>query len=68
MKKYLLLILVLIPCLAKTQDSLFFATQPSLSPDAEEIYFCYDGGIWKVSSAGGTAARVTSTPGYQTAP
>ncbi|MDR0700645.1 MAG: hypothetical protein LBG28_15720, partial [Tannerella sp.] len=39
-----------------------------LSPDAEEIYFCYDGGIWKVSSAGGTAARVTSTPGYQTAP
>ncbi|MDR2775353.1 MAG: hypothetical protein LBC19_11555 [Tannerella sp.] len=68
MKKYLLLIFVLIPCLAQSQDSLFFTTQPSLAPDAGEIYFCYDGGIWKVSSTGGAAARVTSMPGYQTAP
>jgi tricorn protease len=68
MKKYLLLLFVLIPFCARTQDSPVFATQPSLAPDAGEIYFCYDGGIWKVASSGGTAARVTSMAGYQTSP
>jgi tricorn protease len=68
MKKCLLLLFLCLPFFAKTQDSLFFATQPAISPDAAQIYFCYDGGIWSVSAAGGTASRVTATSGYQTNP
>jgi tricorn protease len=68
MKTYLFLLLFLLPFGTEARDSLFFAVQPSLSPDAGEIYFCYDGGIWRVSAAGGTAARITSMPGYQTSP
>lgn len=60
--------LLLFPLAIQAQDSLFFATQPTLSPDAQDIYFCYDQGIWKVPAAGGTAARITAMPGYQSYP
>ncbi|GHT29784.1 tricorn protease [Bacteroidia bacterium] len=66
--KKLFLLLLIAPFLTHAQDSLFFATQPTISPDGGTIYFCYDGGIWGVSSTGGTAARVTAMTGYQTSP
>ncbi len=66
--KKLALLFVWIPMALQAQDSLFFATQPTLSPDAQEIYFCYDQGIWRVASTGGTAARITGMPGYQSHP
>lgn len=68
MKKHLVLLFLLAPFFVFAQDSLFFATQPTLSPDAKQIYFCYDGGIWRVPVSGGTAARVTAMAGYQINP
>lgn len=68
MKRLLSLCLLLAPFFAYAQESLYFATQPVLSPDAREIYFCFDGGIWRVPSAGGTAVRLTAMTGYQTGP
>ncbi|MDR1054339.1 MAG: hypothetical protein LBL90_00545 [Prevotellaceae bacterium] len=68
MKKLLLNLFFLVPFVVQGQDSLFFATQPAISPDGKEIYFCYDGDIWHVAADGGTALRVTGMTGYQTSP
>ena len=68
MRKLLFVLCFFVSYLVQAQDSLFFATQPVLTPDAKEIYFCYDGGIWRVPVIGGTAARVTAMAGYQISP
>ena len=47
---------------------LYFASTPTLSPDAQTIYFCYEGDIWKVAATGGQALRVTAMTGYETRP
>lgn len=39
-----------------------------LSPDGKQIAFSYKGDIYKVSSDGGQAVRLTTTPGYENAP
>ncbi|WP_298616740.1 S41 family peptidase [uncultured Odoribacter sp.] len=41
---------------------------PVISPDGKEIAFAYKGDIYKVSSAGGLAKRLTSHPAYDFAP
>lgn len=41
---------------------------PVISPDGKEIAFAYKGDIYKVSSAGGLAERLTSHPAYDFAP
>lgn len=68
MKRLLFILLLLAPVLTHAQESIHFASQPSLSPDAKEIYFCFDGGIWRVPTQGGTAVRLTAMAGYQTDP
>ncbi|MES2651533.1 MAG: S41 family peptidase [Bacteroidota bacterium] len=45
------------------QDQTYFAAYPSLTPDAQNIVFTYDGDIWKVAAKGGLAARLTAMPG-----
>ncbi|MCL2727524.1 MAG: hypothetical protein FWD56_03985, partial [Bacteroidales bacterium] len=47
---------------------LYFASHPTLSPDAQTLYFCYEGDIWKVSISGGQALRVTAMTGYEIRP
>lgn len=49
-------------------ESLHFPYHPSLSPDAREIYFSYDGDIFKVGSEGGTAMRLVSMGGNENYP
>lgn len=39
-----------------------------ISPDGEQIAFCYKGDIYKVSAKGGTAQRLTSTSGFECSP
>ena len=39
---------------------------PSLTPDGQTILFSYEGDIWSVPAAGGTAVRLTAMPGYET--
>jgi len=41
---------------------------PALSPDGETLAFVYDGDLWRVPSAGGTAHRLTSTLDNDTKP
>jgi len=42
--------------------------RPSISPDGEEVAFSFQGDIWKVSSAGGRADRLTIHEAYETNP
>jgi len=69
MKRFFLLLLALTSawgvCLA---DNIRFASRPSLSPDGTQIYFSYDGDIYRVPAAGGQATAVITMPGVQDAP
>lgn len=49
-------------------ETLHFPYHPSLSPDAEEIYFSYDGDIFRVGTGGGTAMRLVSLGGNENYP
>lgn len=59
---------ILISAYAYAQQSPFFTSYPSLSPDSKEIYFSYDTDIWKVPSNGGTALRITALEGEEKKP
>lgn len=45
-----------------------FASHPSLSPDGKQIYFSYDGDIYRVPSDGGQATAVITMKGDQDHP
>lgn len=60
--------LLLLPALVKAQDQTYFAAYPSLTPDAQNIVFSYDGDIWKVPVKGGLAARITAMQGEEINP
>ena len=74
MKKMFFLVLLALPALVHPvpahADSapLYFASAPTLSPDAQTLYFCYEGDIWKVAATGGQALRVTAMTGYEMRP
>jgi tricorn protease len=67
MKKFLLYALFACTLLGSAavnaQDQTYFAAYPSLTPDAQQIVFTYDGDIWKVPTKGGLASRLTAMPG-----
>ncbi len=64
------IILVLLTCgNAYAQNSVSYLLRaPSLSPDGSEIAFSYQGDIWKVSSNGGHAERLTVHESYESEP
>ncbi len=49
-------------------ETLHFPYHPSLSPDAKDIYFSYDGDIFRVGADGGTAMRLVSLGGNENYP
>lgn len=51
---------------AQNESELRFTTQPTVSPNGETIIFSYDSDLWKVSSNGGSAARLTGMDGDET--
>ena len=53
-------------CMAQVQPT--FLSNPTLSPDAKTIVFSYEGDLWKVSSAGGNALRLTAMSGNEVSP
>ena len=49
-------------------ENIRFAYHPSLSPDGSQIYFSYDGDIYRVPVNGGQATAVITMPGTQNYP
>lgn len=49
-------------------ETLRFASKPALSPDGKQIYFSYDGDIFRVPAEGGLAMRLISLGGNETNP
>ncbi len=54
-------------CVAQ-QESPYFTSHPTLSPNADVIVFSFEGDLWKVSSTGGVALRITALPGDEINP
>jgi tricorn protease len=67
MKPGFLIIALLIPfaALAQSQEA-YFSAFPCLSPDGKTIVFSYEGDLWRVSSNGGQALRLTAMAGEET--
>jgi tricorn protease len=53
---------------AKADEQVRLARHPSLSPYGKDLLFSWRGDIWKVSSHGGTAQRLTHNPGEDVLP
>lgn len=68
MKKVSIFLLALLSLQAFAQSDVYFASTPSLNPDGSEVIFAYDGDLWKVPSAGGTATRITAMDGQESYP
>jgi len=49
-------------------DTTHFTLKPTLTPDANNVIFSYEGDLWKVSSNGGEAYRLTAMQGTETNP
>ncbi|MFK7748064.1 MAG: S41 family peptidase [Kordia sp.] len=52
----------------KIENTAHFTLKPTLTPDAKEVIFSYEGDLWKVSSNGGEAYRITAMEGVETNP
>lgn len=50
------------------ESSVYFISEPTLSPDGSVVVFSYENDLWKVSSSGGTAYRLTAMDGMETLP
>ncbi|MBR6416207.1 MAG: PD40 domain-containing protein [Bacteroidales bacterium] len=68
MKRSILPALLLGLCTTAFADNIRFASHPSLSPDGKQIYFSYDGDIYRVPSEGGQATAVITMNGVQDYP
>ncbi len=44
------------------------AVAPQISPDGESLAFSYQGAIWRMPREGGTATRLTHSPGFDLEP
>lgn len=69
MKIKLLLLLSIFGFGAQAQStSPYFIQDPTLTPDAKEIIFSFEGDLWKVATSGGQAFRLTGMEGIETKP
>ncbi|MCM8525949.1 MAG: hypothetical protein NE327_05500, partial [Lentisphaeraceae bacterium] len=67
MRLFLLLLFLSISTYAEKRF-IRLASLPALSPDGEELVFSWHGDLWKVSSEGGEASRISSHLGDDTTP
>lgn len=61
------MLMVTLPAMLQAETALYLR-QPSLSPDNRSIAFSYRGDIWRVSTQGGLATRLTTNPGRDQRP
>lgn len=50
------------------QNSAYFLTEPTLSPDGQKIVFVYENDLWQVNTNGGVASRLTAMDGSESNP
>lgn len=67
MVRLLSLFLLTLSTVASAQN-IRFASHPSLSPDGKQIYFGYDGDIYRVPAGGGQASAIITMSGEQDHP
>lgn len=69
MKKLLLLaILCSTAKLFAQKSSVYFLSNPCLTPDGQTVIFSFEGDLWKASVKDGQASRLTAMQGYETSP
>ena len=68
MKKFYTLFVLMFAVATLHAQSVYFASKPSLSPDGTEIFFAWDGDIFRVPAEGGLALKIVSMKGTETAP
>ncbi|GAA0879284.1 S41 family peptidase [Algoriphagus jejuensis] len=54
--------------LSQESKTPYFVLDPTLTPDAGEIVFSYEGDVWKVPVAGGASMRLTAMDGIESRP
>ena len=50
------------------QPETYFLSNPTLTPDGQNVIFAFEGDLWKAAVADGKAARLTAMQGYETSP
>ena len=68
MKKIYALLTFIVVAAALHAQPVYFASKPSLSPDGKDIFFAWDGDIFRVPAEGGLALKIVSMKGTETAP
>jgi tricorn protease len=69
MKSFLKVFVLLFSVAIYSQSSnVHFTLRPTLTPDAQQVIFSYEGDLWSVSSNGGDAHRVTAMDGTESNP
>lgn len=68
MKQLLLALCIIGSSTVASAQNIRFASHPSLSPDGKQIYFSYDGDIYRVPAEGGQATAIISMSGTQDHP
>lgn len=63
---FLGIFLLLVPPVFSQNTAVRFTTQPTISPDGKSIIFSYESDLWKISTEGGTAVRITAMDGQET--
>lgn len=65
---FMLCALIQISSKSDASPNLYFASEPSLSPDGKMIVFVYENDLWTVPSDGGNASRITGMTGRESNP
>jgi tricorn protease len=64
----LILIIIVISNLLTAQNTIYFTSDPSPSPDGSKIVFAYEDDLWTIPSSGGLALRITAMDGRESEP
>ena len=68
MKKFLTTMVVGVSAFSAVAVTPLWMRDVQISPDGQQIAFCYKGDVYKVSSKGGEAVRLTSQDSYESVP